>query len=120
MEVWRKLLPAQNESYALVRVLGLPPHDVRAIHCPNRPPQDCLREVIDKFLQQAPESRRNWRTITDAFADPLVNHQAVAETVQAAHFPDPLPINPAPATDLSDTTGMLKLAWNLCSLFCVL
>ena len=119
-EVLRELLPAQNQSSSLGLALGLPPHQVEAIHSPNRPPQQCLREVIIKFLEQAPESRRNWRTITDALADPLVNHQALAETVKAAHFPDPLPIDPAPANDPSDTTGMLKLAWNLCSLFCVL
>ena len=83
--IMRELLPAQNQSHALGLALGLPPHQVEAIHSANRPPQQCLREVIINFLQQAQESRRNWRVITDALADPLVNHQALAERLKATH-----------------------------------
>ena len=85
--VLRELLPALNESHGLGLALKLSPEGVQAIHYPNRPPQECLREVIIKFLQQAPESRRNWSTITDALASPLVNHQALAERLKAAHCP---------------------------------
>ena len=84
-EVLRELLPALNQSNDFGLALGLPPHAVEAIHYPNRPPQQCLRAVIIMFLQQAPETRRNWRTITDALADPLVNHQALAERLMATH-----------------------------------
>ena len=85
--VLRELLQAQNESYDFGLALRLDPAVVKAIHYPNRPPQQCLREVIIKFLQQAPESRRNWSTITDALADPLVDHQALAERLKATHCP---------------------------------
>ena len=75
--VLQELLPAKNQSHVLGLVLCLPPHAVEDIHYPNRPPQDCLLQVIIQFLQQAPESRRN--------LDPLVNHQALAERLKATH-----------------------------------
>ena len=89
-----------NESHALGLALKLSPEEVKAIHYPNCPPQECLREVIIKFLQQAPESRRNWSVIADALASPLVNHQALAEAVKATHFLDTRPTNMTPTSSL--------------------
>ena len=98
-----------NESYALGLALGLPLHEVEAIHYPtNRPRKECLRDVIIKFLHQALESRRNWSTITDALADPLVNHQALSESLKAAHFSDYIPTDDAisdPASTRVTHTG---------------
>ena len=113
--VLRKLLPAQNESYNLGLSLGLQNHEMDAIHTTSLP-ERCLREVIIKFLKQAPESRRNWRVIAHALSDPLVNHQVLAESVKAAHFPDLSPIDHAQSDPaalisgdvLSDTSGMLE------------
>ena len=115
-DVLDALLPAQNESHALGLALKLSPYEVRAIHTDNRRAKDCLREVIIKFLEQAPESRRNWRVIADALARRLVNHQALSETVKAAHLPatsiviEPVSDNPAALTgDVPlDTRGMLQ------------
>ena len=105
-DVLNELLPAQNRSRALGLALKLPSHEVEAIHAANCKPQDCLQEVIIKFLEQAEESRRNWRIIADALASPLVNHQALAEKLKVAHFPnhtsnesaptDPTPTDSAP------------------------
>ena len=114
--VLRELLPSQNESYNLGLLLGLQNHEIDAIHTTNFFPERCLREVIIRFLQQAPESRRNWRVIADALSDPLVNHQALAESVKAAHFPNSTPIDPTErelatlhsGDVLSDTNGMLE------------
>ena len=114
--VLRELLPSQNEFYNLGLLLGLQNHEMDAIHTTNLSPERCLREVIIRFLQQAPESRRNWRVIADALSDPLVNHQALAESIKAAHFPNSTPIDPTErdlaihisGDVLSDITGMLE------------
>ena len=114
--VLRELLPAQNESYKLGLALGLQNHEIDAIHSTNRLPEECLRDVIIKFLQQAPESKRNWRIIADSLTSPLVNHKVLAGTVKAAHFPDPTPIDSAERDIatllngdlLTDLSGMLE------------
>ena len=115
-KVLRQLLPAQNRSSVLGLALGLREYEVKAIHTANSHPEECLREVIISFLQQAPESKRNWMFIADALADTLVNHQALAETLRADHCSNtapnqPAPINPTTLTDgvLSNTSGMLQL-----------
>ena len=115
--VLRELLPAQNESYLLGLALGLPIHRmdvVETIETTNLSPKQCLREVIIWFLVTAPKSRRNWRVIADALSD--INHQVLAESIKAAHFPNSTPIDPTErdlATlhsddALSDITGMLE------------
>ena len=114
--VLRELLPAQNESYNLGLALGIQNHEMDAIHSKNHLPKEYLKEVISTFLQQAPKSRRNRRVIADALSDPLVNHQALVESVKAAHFPNSTPIDPTErdlatlhsGDALSDTTGMLE------------
>ena len=114
--VLRELLPAQNKFYNLGLLLGLQNHEIDGIHSTNPLPEQCLREVIIRFLQQAPESRRNWRVIADALSDPLVNNQVLAESVKATHCPNPTPIDPTErdvaihlsGDALSDTSGMLE------------
>ena len=111
-EVLRELLPAQNKYYNLGLALGLAEHEVDGIRSTYRRPEECLREVIIKFLQQTSESKRNWRFIAGALSDRLVSHQVLAGRVKAAHFPDPTSIVESDPGDLvngdvpSDTSGM--------------
>ena len=86
VEVFEKLLPAQNKSYALGLKLKLAAHDVETIHKKNLPP-DCLLQVLIKFLHQA-EPRPTWRVIIEALKSLAVNLPALAKEVEAAHFPD--------------------------------
>ena len=50
-------------------------------------PKDRLYHIIIAFLSQA-EPRPTWRVIVDALRSPVVNLTALAERVEAAHFPD--------------------------------
>ena len=104
-DVLDALLPAQNEYHSLGLALKLSPYEVKAIYTANHRPQDCLREVIIKFLEQAPESRRNWRVIADALASRIVNHQGLSETVKAAHLPATSIVIEPVSDDLAALTG---------------
>ena len=69
-------------------MLNLKPRDVEAILNKYQDPKDRLYHIILAFLRQA-EPRPTWRVIVDALKSPAVNLTALAERVEAAHFPDP-------------------------------
>ena len=68
-------------------MLNVKPHDVQAIMNKYQDPKDRLYHIIIAFLGQA-EPRPTWRVIVDALGSPVVNLTALAERVEAAHFPD--------------------------------
>ena len=107
--VLRELLPAQNEYYELGLALGLQNHEIIAIHSIYCRPEERLGEVIIKFLQQEQESRRNWRVIAGALSDQLVNHQVLAGTIKADHFPEPISIDPAQSDPAALHSGDVAL-----------
>ena len=86
MDVTEELLPAQNKSYELGRKLGLPVHDVEAIHSTYSEPSKRLLHVVIAALERL-QPPPTWRTIVDALKSPLVNLPKLAETVEAKHFP---------------------------------
>ena len=102
VDVLEEILPAQNKSYELGLKFKLPQHVVEAIHSKNLPPQRCLLKVLIKFFQQT-EPRPTRRVIIEALKSPAVSLPALAERVEAAHFPDPI----ATCDDVvPETTGM--------------
>ena len=86
--VLEALLPAQTQSYLLGMELKLEIHEIEAIHTKYLDPRDRLLHIILAFLRRA-EPRPTWRVIVDALKSPAVNLTALAERVEAAHFPDP-------------------------------
>ena len=86
--VLEELLPAQTQSYQLGMKLKLEIHEIEAIHTKYLDPRDRLLHIILAFLRQA-EPRPTWRVIVDALRNPAVNLTALAEKVEAVHFPDP-------------------------------
>ena len=93
--VLEALLPAQTQSYLLGMLLKLEIHEIDAIHMKYLDPRDRLLHIILAFLRQA-EPRPTWRVIVDALRSPVVNLTALAERVEAAHFPDPTATQPPP------------------------
>ena len=84
-------------------MLNLKPRDVEAFRNTYQDPKDRLYHIILAFLRQA-EPRPTWRVIVDALRSPLVNLTALAERVEAAHFPDHTATRPPlPATGESVT-----------------
>ena len=86
--VLEELLPAQNHSHMLGLKLGLPLHDVESIQSNYHDPRDRLLKVISEFLRQE-QTGPTWRVIVDALRSPVVNLPALAQKVEATHFPDP-------------------------------
>ena len=68
-------------------MLNVKPRDVEAILNKHQDPKVRLYHIIIAFLGQA-EPRPTWRVIVDALGSPVVNLTALAERVEAAHFPD--------------------------------
>ena len=93
--VLEELLPAQTQSYLLGMKLKLEIHEIEAIHMKYLDPRDRLLHIILAFLRRA-EPRRTWRVIVDALRNPIVNLTALAERVEAAHFPDLMATGPPP------------------------
>ena len=93
--VLEELLPAQTQSYVLGVKLKLETHEIEAIHMRYLDPRDRLLHIIIAFLRRA-EPRPTWRVIVDALRSPVVNLTALAERVEAAHFPDPTATRPPP------------------------
>ena len=93
--VLEELLPAQTQSYLLGMKLKLETHEIEAIHMKYLDPRDRLLHIILAFLRRA-EPRPTWRVIVDALRHPAVNLTALAERVEAAHFPDPTATRPPP------------------------
>ena len=85
--ILEELLAAQNSAHLLGLMLNVKPHDVQAIMNKYQDPKDRLYHIIIAFLSQA-EPRPTWRVIVDALRSPVVNLTALAERVEAAHFPD--------------------------------
>ena len=68
-------------------MLNVRPRDVDAILIKYQDQKDRLYHIIIAFLGQA-EPRPTWRVIVGALRSPVVNLTALAERVEAAHFPD--------------------------------
>ena len=88
MGIFEEILPAQNRSFELGLKLGLPHHEVVAIHSTYSDPRSRLLHVILAVLNQA-EPRPTWRVIVDALRSPAVNLPRLADKMEAAHFPQP-------------------------------
>ena len=95
IDIFEELLEAINKAYVLGLAFELPPHEVDAIKTNYSDPRDCLLQVILTFLRQA-EPRPTWKVIVDALRSPAVNLTALAERVEAAHFPDLTATQPPP------------------------
>ena len=93
--VFEALLPAQTQSYLLGMKLKLEIHEIEAIHIKYLDARDRLLHIIIAFLRRA-EPRPTWRVIVNALKSPAVNLTALAERVEAAHFPDPTATQPPP------------------------
>ena len=87
-KILEELLTAQNQSFVLGLGLGLPLHEVEAIHSQYQNPRDRLLLIIIAFLKQA-ELRPTWRVIVQALRNPIVNLPVLARQVEASFFPDP-------------------------------
>ena len=96
MAIFEELLETMNQAYMLGLKLNLPSHEVDAISAAYTNARDRLLQVILAFLRQA-EPRPTWRVIVDALRNPIVNLTALAERVEAAHFPDPMATRPPPS-----------------------
>ena len=102
-DMFEELVVAMNKAYELGLVLKLLPHELDAIRKTYPDPRECLLQVILSFLRQA-KPRPTWKVIVDALRSPAVNLTALAERVEAAHFPDPAATrSPPPATSESVT-----------------
>ena len=95
MAIFEELLEAMNQAYMLGLKLNLPSHEVDAIRNTNPDPRDYLLQVILAFLRRA-EPRPTWRVIVDALKSPTINLTALAERVEAVHFPDSTATRPPP------------------------
>ena len=84
--ILEELLDAQNSARLLGLMLNVKPRDVEAILNKHQDPKVRLYHIIIAFLGQA-EPRPTWRVIVDALGSPVVNLTALAERVEAAHFP---------------------------------
>ena len=107
-KVLAELLDAQNKSYILGLTLGLPQAEVEAIHKTYTDPRDHLLHIIIPFLKGV-KPRPTWRVIVDALRSPAVNLPALAKSVEAAHFPDPIStrdVVPETTTGSYDTTQL--------------
>ena len=103
MAIFEELLEAMNQAYVLGLKMNLPTHEVDAISAAYTNARDRLLQVILVFLRRA-EPRPTWRVIVDALRSPAVNLTALAERVEAAHFPDLMATRlPPPATGESVT-----------------
>ena len=87
--------------------LGLPQHVVNAIHSREMEPHMYLLKVISEFLNEV-GSRPTWRVIVDALRSPVVRLHQLANEVEAAHFPDSIPIHKA-VPDTPPTTGTVHI-----------
>ena len=66
-----------------------------------------LLKVISEFLNEV-GSRPTWRVIVDALRSPVVRLHQLANEVEAAHFPDSIPIHKA-VPDTPPTTGTVHI-----------
>ena len=93
-DILKEVQQAINRAYMLGVVLKLLPHELDAIRKTYPDPREFLLQVILAFLRRA-EPRPTWRVIVDALRSPAVNLTALAERVEAAHFPDLTATQPA-------------------------
>ena len=93
--VLEELLPAQTKSFLLGIEFKLEIHEIESIHTKYLDPRDRLLHIILAFLRRA-EPRPTWRMIVDALRSPIVNLTALAERVEAVHFPDSTATRPPP------------------------
>lgn len=87
-EVLEELLDTRNQSCLLGVALGLQHAEVESIEKDHPDPRYRLLHVITTFLKGV-EPRPTWRVIVDALKNPIVNQPALAQKVEAAHFPNP-------------------------------
>ena len=110
--VLEALLPAQTQSYLLGMELKLEIHEIEAIHEKYLDPRDRLLHIILAFLRRA-EPRPTWRVIVDALRSPAINLTALAERVEAAHFPDSTVTRPPPPATGESITRQSMSAHNV-------
>ena len=87
VEIIEAILPAQSRSFELGLKLGLSPHTLTSIQSTHAEPRQRLLYVILEFLKQV-NPRPTWRVIINALKSPLIDFPRLAETIEAAHFPD--------------------------------
>ena len=85
--LFKELLPAQDESYMLGLKLGLSPQEVKSIHFSYTEPRYRLLQTLIEFTKKV-EPAPTWRVIVEALRSPTVGLPALAERVEATHFPD--------------------------------
>ena len=88
VDLLEELPPTRNQSYKLGLKLKVPEHEVTSIHSTYAKSRNCLLHVLIAFTKQT-KPRPTWRVIVDALRSPAVNLPHLAETVEAAHFPNP-------------------------------
>ena len=93
-------MDAQNKSFDLGLQLRLPLAELNSIRSTYSNPHDQLLHVIILFLKQV-QPRPTWRAIVSALRGPIVGLPALAESVEAAHFPDPTSTRDITATGMS-------------------
>ena len=86
-DIMEELLSAQNKSYYLGMKLKLPISEIDAIHSQYHQPRDRFLHIILAFLKRA-EPRPTWRVIVEALKSSILGLPALANKVEAAHFPD--------------------------------
>ena len=111
-DILAELLEAMNRACELGLVFKLPPHEVEAIRKNYPDPREVLLQVILAFLRRA-EPRPTWRVIVDALRSPIVNLTALAERVEAAHFPDSTATRPQPPATGESVTRQSMSAHNV-------
>ena len=80
-EVRNKVLPATSKWYDLGLELGILSDDLDTVKTGNDKPQDCLREVLKRWLDNA-ELTPTWTTIIIALRSPAVGHHSLAEELE--------------------------------------
>ena len=80
-EVRNKVFPATSKWYDLGLELGILSDDLDTIKKGNDEPQDCLREVLKRWLDNA-DLTPTWTTIIIALRSPAVGHQSFAEELE--------------------------------------
>ena len=88
-----ELMPAKKYSYHLGLNLNVPQSVVEEIYSTNEKDNDRLRLVVVEALHRGSSS--TWRDIIDALRDPQVNLSSLANSLEAAHLPEPASSTPS-------------------------
>ena len=75
------VLSVSSKWYDLGLELGISPDHLDAIRKGNDDPQDCLREVLKRWLADV-EPAPTWRTVIIALRNPAVGHHSLAEELE--------------------------------------